>query len=256
MTRKHDEVVGSRSDARSYYDDFSRRYDRGRDRESYHQMLDDLELDILQPYAEQGRVLEVGCGTGRLLKPVENVSRLAVGLDLSPGMLALARKRGLQVVQGSALQMPFRDACFDLVYSFKVFPHVPDLRSALEEANRVLRPGGHLVFEVYNPLSIRYVSKLIAGPKRIGLNHTERDIYTRWDLPWKVSRSFPSDAVLVETRGVRIVTPFAGLHRLPGVGRCLRAVEQRLSGSALRLFAGFYVVVLRKVALRDSERIK
>ena len=50
-------------ETRRYYDDFSKSYDRSR-RTSYHQMIDDLEIEVLAPYAKGARVLELGCGTG------------------------------------------------------------------------------------------------------------------------------------------------------------------------------------------------
>jgi SAM-dependent methyltransferase len=54
------------------------------------------------------------------------------------------------VIRASALSLPFRDGCFDLVTAFEVMEHLPDDLSALTEANRVLRPGGWLFLTVPN----------------------------------------------------------------------------------------------------------
>ncbi|MEM9491608.1 MAG: class I SAM-dependent methyltransferase, partial [Myxococcota bacterium] len=53
-------------DNRTYYDDFAGWYERQRGH-GYHQLIDDLEVDVLARYGRGGRILEVGCGTGLIL---------------------------------------------------------------------------------------------------------------------------------------------------------------------------------------------
>lgn len=93
------------------------------------------------------RALDVGCGTGltavRLARRPE-IARV-VGLDPSPEALAHARRRhDSPLVLGSALDVPFGDAEFDLVTCFDVLQHLPERtdRRAAAELRRVLRPGG------------------------------------------------------------------------------------------------------------------
>ena len=137
----------SERDARQYYDDFSDSYERGRGY-GYHQMIDDLEVEVTAPYARDARVLELGCGTGLILARIAEFAEEAVGIDLSEGMAQRARDRGLDVRIGSVCDLPFEDDRFDLTYSFKVLAHVPDIEAAIREAARVTRPepnrGGHL----------------------------------------------------------------------------------------------------------------
>src|SRR5690606_15356990 len=166
-------------------------------------------------YARGRRVLEAGCGTGLLLSRIERVASQAVGVDLSRGMLARARDRGLTVVQGSITALPFADASFDTVCSFKVLAHVPDIDRALAELARVTRPGGHLVLEFYNRFSLRYLARAAAGARRIGAAHKESDIPTRWDTPREIVRRLPPELSAIEVRGVRVVTPAAAVHRVP-----------------------------------------
>ena len=64
---------GSEQQARQYYDDFSRSYERERGH-GYHQMIDDLELQVTAPYARGARVLELGCGTGLILAQVAEIA--------------------------------------------------------------------------------------------------------------------------------------------------------------------------------------
>ena len=99
-----------------YYDRFSETYENERHR-GYHRLIDELELDLVRRYGAGKDVFEAGCGTGLLLREAASVARSAVGLDLSRGMLAPAKARGLKVVQGSLTEVPLPSASFDLVYS-------------------------------------------------------------------------------------------------------------------------------------------
>lgn len=233
--------------SRQYYDAFSERYDDPRSG-GYHRMLDDLEWRVVEPLAVGRRVLEVGCGTGLILRRIAERADSAWGVDLSPGMLRRARERRLQVVMGSATAIPFADETFDLVCSFKVLAHVRDIGRALSEIARVTRPGGQMALEFYNPWSVRYLAKRIAGPRATGHEQTEADIYTRWDAPTVIPRVLPPGVEIEGWRGVRVLTPFAGACSLPGIGRILSIAEHAAVDSPLRYFGGFLVALLRKRA--------
>ena len=131
---------GGRLDNRTYYDDFAEWYERERGR-GYHQMLDDLEVSLVERYGRGADVLEAGCGTGLILERIAGFAARARGVDLSAGMLAKARARGLEVVQASVTSLPYADESFDLVCSFKVLAHIEDIRGALSEMARVTRPA-------------------------------------------------------------------------------------------------------------------
>jgi ubiquinone/menaquinone biosynthesis C-methylase UbiE len=96
------------------------------------------------------RILDVGCGTGRLLEALakdHSRERLA-GIDLSGGMLGVARRRlpsEVRLVQGDAAALPFPDGGFDLVLTMSAFHFWPRPRAALGEIHRVLGSGGRLV---------------------------------------------------------------------------------------------------------------
>ncbi|MFI5302910.1 MAG: class I SAM-dependent methyltransferase, partial [Polyangiales bacterium] len=129
--------------ARAYYDRFAPSYEARRDgRGRYHDLVDDLEVELAIPYARGAHVLDIGCGTGLISRRLMAHARSVTGVDLSPRMLAVARARGLDVVEASALSLPFEDASFDVAVSFKTLAHVPDLSRALAEMTRVVRPGG------------------------------------------------------------------------------------------------------------------
>ena len=92
-----------------------------------------------------GRVLDVGCGTGRNL-PLFDTGVGVIGLDPSRDSLLAARRRApaVPLVQGDAQALPFRTGAFDTVVSGLVFCSVPDPARGLAEVKRVLRPGGTL----------------------------------------------------------------------------------------------------------------
>lgn len=95
--------------------------------------------------AAKGRVLDVGCGTGRNL-PLFPAGARVVGVDPSRDNLARARRRAplVPLVQASAEALPFRPAVFDTAISGFVFCSVPDPMKGLAEVRRVLAPGGVL----------------------------------------------------------------------------------------------------------------
>src|SRR5215467_15495232 len=190
----------------AYYDRFAAGYENHR-HHGYHRLVDELELELIRRYGTGKDVFEAGCGTGLLLREAAAVARSAVGLDLSRGMLAPARERGLRVVQGSLTDVPLPSESVDLVYSMKVLAHVPPIERAVAELARLVRPGGHLLLEFYNPLSLRYLAKRIGGPGKIAADGTtEGDVYTRFDTLSRARRYLPPGVDLIAVRGVRVVT--------------------------------------------------
>ncbi|MGI5499689.1 methyltransferase domain-containing protein [Lentzea sp. CA-135723] len=97
-----------------------------------------------------GEVLEVAVGTGLNL-PHYPADAVVTGLDLSDGMLELARGRAadlgraVTLRQGTAHALPFADASFDAVVCTLGLCAIPDHTAALAEMVRVLRPGGRLI---------------------------------------------------------------------------------------------------------------
>lgn len=245
------DASGSLESNRAYYDAFSARYERHRgqnDRGGYHDLLDELESEFVCRYGLRKDVLEVGCGTGLVLQRIHGFARSARGVDLSPGMLDHAKRRGLNVMLGSATALPFEDATFDVTCSFKVLAHVPDIRGALREMLRVTRPGGHVVAEFYNPNSLRGVLKRFGPSGEIADGAHEGHVYTRFDSPRAVERLLPSATKIVASRGIRIVTPAAVVMRVPGLRQAFRTAERTLCDTPLAAFGGFWIAAIEKRA--------
>lgn len=99
------------------------------------------------------RVLEIGCGTGRLLAAIDAAHR--VGIDVSKGLLRVARTRGLAVAGADAHALPFGDASFDAVVGGNGVFRYLDYGRALRECARVLRPGGRLAVHQYAAITWR-----------------------------------------------------------------------------------------------------
>jgi len=95
------------------------------------------------------RVLEVGCGSGELLRSLAGSARFAVGVDLSAAGLGIARGKA-PVACASADKLPFEDSSFDAVVAQHLIEHLSEPGVALAEWRRVLRPGGRLVLVTPN----------------------------------------------------------------------------------------------------------
>jgi ubiquinone/menaquinone biosynthesis C-methylase UbiE len=243
------DASGSQESNRAYYDAFSRNYEARRgenDPGGYHELLDELEAGFVQRFGAGRDVLEVGCGTGLVLQRIGGFAKTAQGVDLSPGMLERARSRGLRVSEGSATALPFEDASFDVTCSFKVLAHVPDVAGALSEMLRVTRPGGHVLAEFYNPVSLRGLLKRLGPPRRVAADANEQHVYTRFHTPQAVRGMIPAGAQIVATRGIRIVTPVAMVMRVPLIRDAFRAAERALCDSRASALAGFWIAAISK----------
>ncbi|MFJ9944787.1 class I SAM-dependent methyltransferase [Streptomyces erythrochromogenes] len=103
------------------------------------------------------RVLDAGCGTGRALgalRAAVGPGGTVLGVDLTPQMLAAARRAG-RAVEGALLladvaRLPLRDEALDAVFAAGLVAHLPDPAANLRELSRVVRPGGRLA--LFHPI--------------------------------------------------------------------------------------------------------
>ena len=95
-------------------------------------------------------ILEIGPGPGLLLEQLALGGKAAIGLDLSPGMLAVTQARlraktmPVNLINGDATHIPLADGCMDVIVTTFAFSAIPDGVAAMREIARVLRPGGIL----------------------------------------------------------------------------------------------------------------
>jgi len=100
-----------------------------------------LELEAIRELQPTGQGLEIGVGTGKFARPLG----IQHGLDPSETMIRKAREVGIEVVEGVAEKLPYRDASFDYALMVTTICFVDDLKKSFEEACRVLRPGGSIL---------------------------------------------------------------------------------------------------------------
>lgn len=102
-----------------------------------------------------GRILDIGCGDGILLKKIrdigerDNLPLSLTGLDVSLIRLKRTRKRsGAEVVNADASHLPFADSVYDLVFCSQVMEHLPEPGKALAELGRVVKAGGVVIISL------------------------------------------------------------------------------------------------------------
>ncbi len=131
-------------------------------------------------------VVDIGCGTGGMLRELGRTARFACGVDISAGMLAKAQGHvgccpSTVLVRSSAERLPFRSESADYIVSFMALHHVDELGEALREVARITRPGGvaHIVDIVakgvtgkWPVLSACFLA--VAGAFRVSLAHGPR----------------------------------------------------------------------------------
>ena len=137
--------------ARTHFDRWSETYER----DSAARWLREVQTEALAALAlsRDDALLDVGCGTGAAVRDAAPTVARAVGLDLSPRMIAQARARagaeGLTNVEfregDVSGPLPFADAAFTALVCTTAFHHFPRPRDTVAEMARVLAPGGRLV---------------------------------------------------------------------------------------------------------------
>jgi 2-polyprenyl-3-methyl-5-hydroxy-6-metoxy-1,4-benzoquinol methylase len=99
------------------------------------------------------RVLDVGCGSGRLMRSLrENKHCDCVGLDISEIAISMTRNSGFEAYLSKLPDLPpeIRDMQFDVVTAVEVFEHISQIDKTLIALNRIIKPGGQLIASVPN----------------------------------------------------------------------------------------------------------
>jgi len=107
---------------------------------------------------QKGEGLEVGVGTGRFSVPLG----IKIGVEPAIAMADLARKRGIQVYEAKAEELPFESESFDFVLMVTTICFLQDPMQAFKEANRILNPEGYIIIGMIDrdsPLGMVYESK-------------------------------------------------------------------------------------------------
>jgi len=145
-------------DKRQYYRDtkVTDTYDKVRFGTPSGQWTHRMELGIIKRvFSPQENILDVACGTGRLLKELRSEGWQLTGIDQSESMLQAGSLKGEpNIFVGDVFKMPFENNSMDGAYCFRFTNHYSDLDPFFRESHRILKKGGHLVFDTmrWSPL--------------------------------------------------------------------------------------------------------
>jgi len=159
-----DELMGERAQrAEDYFRKVADQWDELR---ALYVHDDEVERQLAALIAEEavGDLLDIGTGTGRILEILADKVGRAVGVDLSPDMLLMARSklerarlRNCAVRKGDMNHLPLGDASFDAVTIHQVLHYAERPAKAIQEAARVLRPGGRLFIVDFQAHDLDYL---------------------------------------------------------------------------------------------------
>ena len=115
-----------------------------------HLIFNDLSKDIT---LEDKKVLEVGCGTGRISNEIVDRKANLTVLDIGKNLVRqVSEKYGCDGTVGDACDLPFEDHSFDIVISSECIEHTPNPMKAVSEMCRVCKPGGTVCITSPNKL--------------------------------------------------------------------------------------------------------
>lgn len=147
---------GDMQRVQAHYDHIAHEYDRVFSAHVVRHYLD-KRVGVVRSLLRSGVVLDVGCGTGLLGAEIAAAGVEVVGVDVSPGMLAEAARRGLAGAFASfSTALPFADGAFDLVITVATLHHLETaerVAGTISEMGRVVRPNGYVVIWDHNPLN-------------------------------------------------------------------------------------------------------
>lgn len=214
-----------------YYDHLAKTYDENRFENSYGQYIDQQERYFLNSFFRNknySNVLDLGCGTGRLLNFATH------GTDFSNEMLNISRKKfpQKQLKIGEISSIPFGEK-FDCIFCFHVIMHQTreETKNFLSECYKKLDKNGILIFDY--PVQSR---RTAASPQE----------------DWHANNSFKTDEILsliaedwktVESRGIL----FFPIHRIPEILRKIfLPLDLLICKTFLKKWASYQIIVLKK----------
>jgi len=148
------------------FDRWSGRYERSKQQWLVFDRVHRKVLDLAARYSDPTAILDVGCGSGRLLRAAHArwPSARLVGVDPSSGMIEVGRElTAAELHVTGAESLPLADSSIDLAFSTIAFHHWLDPAAGLREVVRVLRPSGHFVLA--DNVGPAWLARFIGDPR-------------------------------------------------------------------------------------------
>lgn len=208
-------------------------------------------LDAFERYRGKGRLLEVGCASGWLLKHAAERGWQVTGVELSPEAAAHAKSLGVDVHVGALENVTLPAGGFDLIYMGDVLEHVPDCRDTASRVAALLAPGGH--FYLRGPITTNSIARQLAlgAYGLVGASITLREPpYHLWEFtPTSLRRLMGKVGLgVVEMREAKIA-PGSAQGRKRGLQRAVMAAIDGLNvpiTRSLNWFGDRVVMVARR----------
>jgi len=219
----------------------------------------DRRLNLIRRYVrlEGARVLDIGCGIGTYVRKLGELADRVYGIDIDTDRVHQGRTGSLAIAVSE--ELPFETAAFDVVLLNEVIEHVRSDRETLEEACRVVGPGGHIVIYAPNRLYPFETHGVYIG-ERYHVGNIPLVNY----LPDPLRNRLVPHARVYTSRGIRKLTAdlpatlvvhtqvYPGFDNIAArkgkLGRGLRNIFYRLERTPIRAFGLSHFVVLRKGA--------
>ncbi|MBN1621516.1 MAG: methyltransferase domain-containing protein [Endomicrobiales bacterium] len=200
------------------FDRYSERYDRWFERNRLAFLSELKALKKVVPKAGDG--LEVGVGTGKFAESLG----IKAGIDPSKRMLAIARKRGIEIYEGYGESLPFKDESFDYLLLVVTICFVKDADKVINEANRVLKPKGKVIIGIIDANSF------------LGKYYRQRK-----DSPFYKNAKFysPREVIkLIGKYGFRRIKTYQTLFKIPETLKAVDAVKTGFGRGSFVVISG------------------
>lgn len=217
---------------RNYYDTLAKDYDKDRFENSYGQYIDQQERLFLHSFVKSkkfSKILDLGCGTGRLLHFATH------GADFSPEMIKIAQTKHPEkaIAVGEISKIPF-NVEFDCIFCFHVIMHQDkeQTQSFLNECYTKLPSNGILIFDFPTKTRRKAISEQEAW--HAANTFTEKEIIEKTKSQWKP----------VKTTGIL----FFPIHRFPkNIRRLFLPLDRMICNTFLKKWASYNIIVLEKI---------
>jgi 2-polyprenyl-3-methyl-5-hydroxy-6-metoxy-1,4-benzoquinol methylase len=173
------------------------------------------EVELLRCVGAAGRLLDVGCATGSFMMAAKSMGFVHIaGIDIAQPSIAVARQRGFDAVAGSFPARVFPPGSADVITMWNTLEHLTAPCEFVQEAERVLSPGGFLAVSVpnYDSLSVRLLGTRYRYIELAHLNYFNRRTLGRlltragFQIAHAETRSFNPYVVWQDLRGGRTDT--------------------------------------------------